>query len=45
MKTGEAIYTPPNTSHFGSSLTDKPCKTVVVRIKDIDKPIMVEKKQ
>lgn len=45
VKAGEAIYTPPNTPHYGSNLTDKPCKTVVVRLKDIDKPIMVEIKQ
>ena len=45
VKAGEAIYTPPNTPHFGSNLTDKPSKTVVVRIKDIDKPVMVEIKQ
>lgn len=42
VKAGEAIYTPPNTPHYGSNLTDKPAKTVVVRVKDIDKPIMVE---
>ena len=42
VKAGEAIYTPPNTPHFGSNLTDKPSKTVVIRVKDIDKPIMVE---
>src|SRR5215475_11391552 len=45
VKAGEAIYTPPNTPHYGSNLTDKPCKTVVVRVKDIDKPIMVEIKR
>ena len=45
VKAGEAIYTPPNTPHFGSNLTDKPSKTVVIRVKDIDKPIMVEIKQ
>src|SRR5215470_9104468 len=45
VKAGEAIYTPPNTPHFGSNLTDKPSKTVVIRLKDIDKPIMVEIKQ
>ena len=42
VKAGEAIYTPPNTPHYGSNLTDKPSKTVVIRLKDIDKPIMVE---
>ncbi len=45
VKAGEAIYTPPNTPHFGSNLTDKPSKTVVIRVKDIDKPIMIEIKQ
>src|SRR5215475_4184531 len=45
VKAGEAIYTPPNTPHYGSNLTDKPSKTVVVRLKDTDKPIMVEVKQ
>jgi quercetin dioxygenase-like cupin family protein len=45
VKAGEAIYTPPNTPHFGSNLTDKPSRTVVVRIKDIDQPVMVEIKQ
>ena len=45
VKAGEAIYTAPNTPHFGSNLTDKPSKTVVIRVKDIDKPIMVEIKQ
>jgi len=45
VKAGEAIYTPPNTPHFGTNLTDKPSKTVVIRVKDIDKPIMVEIKQ
>ncbi len=45
VKAGEAIYTPPNTPHFGRNATDKPSKTVVVRIKDKDKPIMVEVKK
>jgi quercetin dioxygenase-like cupin family protein len=45
VKAGEAIYTPPNTPHFGSNLTDKPSKTIVIRVKDIDKPIMVEIKR
>jgi quercetin dioxygenase-like cupin family protein len=45
VKAGEAIYTPPNTPHFGSNLTDKPSRTVVIRLKDIDKPIMVEIKK
>ena len=45
VKAGEAIYTPPNTPHFGRNATDKISKTVVIRIKDKDKPIMVEIKQ
>ncbi len=45
VKAGEAIYTPPNTPHYGSNLTGKPTRTVVIRIKDIGKPIMVEVKQ
>jgi len=44
VKAGEAIYTPPNTPHYGSNLTDKPSKTVVIRLKDIGQPIMVEVK-
>lgn len=42
---GEAICTPPNTVHFGRNATDKPSKTVVIRLKDKDKPIMVEVKR
>ncbi len=45
MKAGEAIYTPPNTPHYGSNLTDKPSRTIVVRLKDADKPIMTEIKR
>jgi len=45
VKAGEAIYTPPNTPHFGRNATDKVAKTIVIRIKDKDKPIMVELKQ
>ena len=44
VKAGEAIYTPPNTPHFGRNATDKPSRTLVVRIKDKSKPIMVEVK-
>ena len=44
VKAGEAVYTPPNTPHYGSNLTDKPSKTVVIRLKDIGQPIMVEVK-
>jgi quercetin dioxygenase-like cupin family protein len=45
VKAGEVIYTPPNTPHFGRNATDKPSKTLVVRIKDKDQPIMVEVKR
>ena len=45
VKAGEAIYTPPNTPHFGRNATDKISTTVVIRIKDKDKPIMVEIKK
>jgi quercetin dioxygenase-like cupin family protein len=45
VKAGEALYTPPNTPHFGCNATDKVSKTLVVRIKDKDKPIMVEVKR
>ena len=42
VKAGEAIYTPPNTPHFGRNATDKISKTLVIRVKDKDKPITVE---
>ena len=42
VKAGEAIYTPPNTPHFGRNATDKISRTVVIRVKDKDKPITVE---
>jgi len=45
VKAGEAIYTPPNTPHFGRNATDKISRTVVIRVKDKDKPIMVEIKK
>jgi len=45
VRAGEAIYTPPNTAHFGRNATDRPSKTVVIRVKDKDKPIMVEVKR
>jgi quercetin dioxygenase-like cupin family protein len=45
VKAGEVLYTPPNTAHFGRNATDKISKTLVVRIKDKDKPIMVEVKR
>jgi quercetin dioxygenase-like cupin family protein len=40
VKQGEVLHTPPNTAHFGRNATDKLSKTLVVRIKDKDKPLM-----
>src|SRR5690242_15766821 len=45
VKTGEALYTPPNTPHFGRNATDHISRTLVVRIKDKDQPVMVEVKR
>jgi quercetin dioxygenase-like cupin family protein len=45
VKAGEAIYTPPNTPHFGRNATNTVSTTVVIRVKDKDKPIMVEIKK
>jgi len=45
VKAGEALYTPPNTPHFGRNATDRVSRTLVVRIKDKSKPISVEVKQ
>ena len=42
---GEAIYTPPNTLHFGRNATDKVSRTIVVRIKDKSQPITVDIKR
>jgi len=42
VKAGEVLYTPPNTAHYGRNATDKVSKTLVVRIKDKDKPVMTE---
>jgi quercetin dioxygenase-like cupin family protein len=39
---GEVIYTPPDTNHFGRNATDKTSKTIVIRIKAKDKPVMTE---
>jgi quercetin dioxygenase-like cupin family protein len=44
VKAGEVVYTPPNTKHFGRSGADKPSKTLVIRIKAKDKPVMTEVK-
>ena len=45
VKAGEAIYTPPNTPHFGRNATDKVSRTIVVRIKEKSQPITVEIKR
>lgn len=45
VKAGEAIYTPPNTPHFGRNATDKVSRTIVVRIKDKSQPITVDIKR
>jgi quercetin dioxygenase-like cupin family protein len=44
VKAGEVVYTPPNTNHFGRNATDKISKTIVIRIKAKDKPVMTETK-
>ncbi len=45
VKAGEAIYTPPNTPHFGRNATDGVSKTIVVRIKAKDQPVAAEVKR
>ena len=45
VKAGEAIYTPPNTPHFGRNATDGISKTLVVRIKAKNQPVTVEVKR
>jgi len=45
VRAGEAIYTAPNTPHFGRNATDKESRTIVVRIKAKDQPVAVEVKQ
>ena len=42
VKAGEVVYTPPDTNHFGRNATDKISKTLVVRLKAKDKPVMTE---
>lgn len=44
VKAGEVVYTPPDTIHFGRNATDKISKTLVIRIKAKDKPVMTEVK-
>ena len=45
VKAGEAIYTPPNTPHFGRNATDKESRTIVVRVKARDQPVAIEVKR
>ena len=45
VKAGEAIYTPPNTPHFGRNATDRESKTIVIRIKAKDQPAAIEVKR
>ena len=40
VKAGEVFYTPPNTPHYGRNATDKVSKTLVIRIKAKDQPVM-----
>jgi quercetin dioxygenase-like cupin family protein len=42
---GQALYTPPNTPHFGRNATDHVSRTIVVRIKRKDQPISVDVKR
>jgi quercetin dioxygenase-like cupin family protein len=42
VKAGEVVYTPPDTNHFGRNATDRISKTIVIRIKAKDKPVMTE---
>jgi quercetin dioxygenase-like cupin family protein len=44
VKAGEIVYTPPDTAHFGRNATDRISKTLVIRIKDKDKPVTTEVK-
>jgi len=41
VKAGEAIYTPPNTPHFGRNATNGISRTLVIRIKEKNKPVTV----
>jgi quercetin dioxygenase-like cupin family protein len=45
VKAGEVIHTSPNTPHFGRNATDRLSKTVVIRVKDKDKPVTLEIKR
>jgi quercetin dioxygenase-like cupin family protein len=45
VRAGEAVYTAPNTPHFGRNATDKESRTIVIRIKAKDQPVAVEVKR
>jgi quercetin dioxygenase-like cupin family protein len=45
VKAGEVMYTPPNTPHTGRNTSDRISKTLVLRIKDKDKPIVIQLKR
>ena len=45
VKAGELLYTPPGVVHYGRNASDKELKTLVLRIKPKDKPILVEVKR
>jgi len=45
VKAGEVLHTQPNVAHFGRNATDKLSKTLVVRIKNKDKPLLTEVKR
>ena len=45
VKAGEAIYTPPNTPHFGRNASNGVSKTIVFRVKAKDQPVSVEVKR
>jgi quercetin dioxygenase-like cupin family protein len=44
VKSGEVLYTPPNTPHFGENATQKSSKVIVFRIKPKSRPISAEVK-
>lgn len=44
IKSGEVLYTPPNTPHFGENATQQPSKVIVFRIKPKSQPISAEVK-
>ncbi|MBS0367159.1 MAG: cupin domain-containing protein [Proteobacteria bacterium] len=42
VRSGEVLYTQPNTAHFGENATAMPLKAIVFRIKPKAQPISVE---